>query len=742
MAAFTYPAPLLAAQRPVGIAAPGTAFVLPDTITGASGGSAAVADYTREVSGGNHFLLTGLGLAGASCTVYQNGRFSPTYLEGDALKAKVRLPNDGRAWDFALAWIMAADGISAPIALNRATGLWGQEVAAEGMTISVMGRNLAHGNVWGAASYLAVQPMGGGEIRLLTGKAVNAYRAEFTITGLPVGDYYYWSHNGHGQQYGWSKRGSLKVVDRQDHVLTRNFGTPVDIQLSTTDAGANVATINNAFVQYRYFRLPAGEYPINGQISPRDNTRCGSVGTTTLRAVGPWSSQFLGMLGSNSWRMGVLENVRFINPDSVISDDNSKQFYNQSLLEFNLATGSTGNEHILLRNVYAEWVRPYEIDSSSGYDIPKNAQGIRFTNARHIFLDNTSVTGTGTYFGHCRQVFITDYTHRLTNGADHTLYLGHCTGVLVNGLDVQDKNATSGDGLTRGAGRIIKCGGQDGCNQYFHFERVVGRELGPLFTGTNPYYDRNQGEMLLWEGNRTTWQSYVVSATATTLTFSSAVVSRPQDVASGALRPDDPEAGVLPGYHLLRIARGRGLWQVRGILAVSGNAIVLDEPLDVLPDTASLIQVGVFTRGNTVVSPRLSGKRFVVDDSEFGIQCGINYYGGMHDTIVDDMRATNVRHGFIFTPTTHADGQIDGNYNCQMLNPIITGCRWGQRYESYGREEHPEWHFPASGQGMLLVRNVKITGCLQDQIVFKTPRLASEVATHWQAPPIDLLVIE
>jgi len=741
------PEPVLDPNRPR-TQAPGTPFSLHPAIGGPATGPAAIAEYTRQVSDGGHFLLTGADLDKAAYPVYQGGNFYATTVTSQhSQRASVRLPRTGAAWDATLTWASTAAGLSEPVLLNTAVLLWGTEQTAAGLTFSIYGRNLAHGNVDGGASYVALQPVGGGPVQVLTGKALDPYCADFvTPANLALGDYYYWPHNGHGGDYGWGERGVISVVATENHVKTHNFGPATYVKLSKTDPALNVATINAAFQQYRHFCTDDDTFPINAQLYPRDKTKWSCVsptGRTVIEATS-WAktSQYLGMFGSNSWYMGMMERISFIDPGDMVPYKTTPGFYNQSLIDLRRGTGQTGNAHIWLQDVEATWLRPYYEINLGSYNIPEEAQCLHVEGARHFFVDNFRSTGSGNHFGNCGQVFIENYTHRLRNGADHTLYGLHVNGFSVRGFDFQDDDPTSGDGLTRGAGRGPKFGGQGGSNQHTYLRDLNGRLLGPLFTGINPYFDRNQGEMCLYEGNRVVWQNMVVSATATTITFAGPVLSNPAGVANGTTSPDQPAAGVLPDYHLLWIGRGRGIDQVRGIKSVNGNTITLDKPLRVIPDATSFVQVGTFTRGNTLSKVKLTGKRFIVDDNQFGIQCAINFYGGMFDTIADDFDVTDTRHGFIFTPTVHGDGEIDTVAFCQMLNSRFNGQRWVERYEAYGKEEKLFWSFGCSGLRNILVANIEAINWLEARVVFKVVRETSELATYWRpdAPPIDGLV--
>jgi hypothetical protein len=760
------PAPVLEPNRQPAISAPGLLFELPSNISGpAASASATIAEYTRQVSDGDHVVLTGADLYQATYPVYQNGEFlATTVTSQNHQRASVRLPRIGAAWDAALMWASTASGISEPVLLNTAVLLWAQEVIASGLTLNVYGRNLAHGNVARGASYLAVQPQAGGAVKLLTGTALDPYCAEFPTSYnsseasyLAVGKYFGWPHNGHGGDFGWAERFEFEVVAANEHVRSYDFGQPlVTVQLSTNaaDAANNVRAINLAFQQHKHFRTPDGEYPINGQIYPRNERKWSAQNETKLRAIGPWETQYLGMFGSNNWRMGMLENISFLDPNDIVPTQtrNGEYFANQSLIDLRRATGETGNEHIWLLNVSAERVRPYvEITNNNGQVIGvEDAQCLYVNDGRHYFVENCRITGTGTGFGNSQQVFITNYTHRLTNGADHTLYGLRVNGFSVKGLNFQDLKPYDNDGLKRGSGRGPKFGGQGGSIENTYIRDLNGRDLGPLFNDAptdndpHPYFDRNQGEACLREGNRTVWQNMVVSATATTITFADPVFSNPAAVPNGASPDDGLAVGVLPGYHLLWIGRGRGLDQMRGIVSVQGNTITLDKPLRVVPDASSFVQVGCFTRGNTIVNATLTGKRSIVDSDKFGIQCGINLYGGVHDDVVDGMHVTNMRHGFIYTPTTHADGQLDTVSFCQMRNSSFNGVRWGERYEAYGKEEELQWNFVCSGLRNILVSNVTVTNPVEARIVFKTPREAADIVAHWRAdaPPIDGLVIE
>ena len=744
------PAPVLDPNRP-NISAPGVPFTLHPSIEGAATGTAEIAEYTRQVADGDHFLLTGADLAGAAYPVYQGGNFYATSVStSDNEKAAVRLPRVGAAWDAVLAWPSTAKGIGLPVLLNTATVFWGEDEAAEGLTISFFGRNLAQGNVRGAKSYLAVQPVGGGPVTLIQGKAVNETEARFLIKGLAKGVYKRWLHGGHGGEFGWSEVGTLTVVDVQAHVMTRNFGAPVFLALSKTDGVANAQAIANMFRTLGdqgggCFETEDGDFPSSEFIYPRDKVkwqcRTAATGGRTRMAIptaGSWNPSDC-MMASNSWTLGALDGIGFYKPDAVTINVDA-------LLIFH------GSRHIRLDNVEATWKRPYDTVNVNGTQIPLDAQPLRVTNSQYVFINGCNTVGSGIHVGSRhnvgvgksginRQIFLRSHTARLTNGADYTVYVQNTSEILIDGLDWQDLNPNSDDGLNRGSGRGPKFGGQGGINRFAHVTRCIGRLLGPLFTGINPFYDRNQGENFLWEGNRTTWQQYIVSATATTLTFAQPVLSLLADVQAERMAPDDPNAGVLPGLHLLRIARGRGLWQVRGIASVSGNTITLDKPLRVVPDTTSLIQVGVFSDSNTLIDCQVSGKRNIVTDADFGILNLTNLFGGVTNTGVFDCASDDVRHGLIVSMTTHADGQNDGCYFCEFRRVRSRGSRWGHRFQAPGHPGNLGWRYPTSGLGAILLSDCQPINSLVADEVYEVPRDKAALSL-WEAPPIDMLVLE
>jgi hypothetical protein len=744
------PAPVLDPNRPA-IQAPGVPFVLHPSIGGAATGTAEIAEYTRQVADGDHFLLTGADLASAAYPVYRDGNFYATSVStSDNEKAAVRLPRVGAAWDAVLAWASTKAGISLPILLNTATVFWGEDEAAEGLTISFFGRNLAQGNVRGGKSYLAVQPVGGGAVTLIPGKAVDETEARFLIKGLAKGVYKRWLHSGHGGEFGWSEVGTLTVVDVQDHVMTRNFGAPVFLALSKTDGVANAQAIANMFRTLGdqgggCFETEAGDFPTSEFIYPRDKVkwqcRTAATGGRTRLAIPAASSWNPGdcMIASNSWTLGALDGIGFYKPDSITINVDA-------LLIFN------GSRHIRLDNVEATWKRPYDTVNVNGTQIPLNAQPLRVTNSQHVFINSCKLVGSGMHVGSRhnvgvgksginRQIFIRNQNQRMTNGADYTVYVQNTSEILIDGLDWQDLNPASDDGVDRGSGRGPKFGGQGGINRFAHVTRCVGRLLGPLFTGINPFYDRNQGENFLWEGNRTTWQKYIVSATATTLTFAQPVLSLLADVQAERMAPDAPAAGVLPGLHLLRIARGRGLWQVRGIKSVSGNTITLDKPLRVVPDTTSLIQVGVFADSNTLIDCQVSGKRNIVTDADFGILNLTNLFGGVTNTGVFDCASDDVRHGLIVSMTTHADGENDGCYFCEFRRVRSRGSRWGHRFQAPGHPGNLGWRYPTSGLGAILLSDCQPIDSLVADEVYELPRDKAALSL-WEVPPIDMLVLE
>jgi hypothetical protein len=711
------PAPVLDPDRPAGVVAPGTAFALHSSIGGPATGPAAIAEYTRQVADGDHFLLTGADLDQAAYPVYQNGSFyATTVTTSDRQKAAVRLPRVGAAWDAALAWPSTAAGIGVPVLLNVARVKWEQDMWAPGLTINIFGENLAHGNVEQGAGYVAIR-QNGGPIRVYDTPAANPYRAPFQVpTSVVAGDLEYWYHNGHGGDYGWSAKRTVTVVAATDHVRLHDFGPVSQVALDPVDAALNVSRLRQAYQTIARLgggtlSTPAGTFPLNDTIQPTSGVRwvCDAAatgGVTTLKATTWVGSGDLGMFGSNFWRLGVLDGIEFVNPDNV-------QLANaEALIVLNNV------QQVQLRRVRARWSAPYSERQAGPVKEAVPVQPLRIATSQQVFLDEVTLTGSGTYFGHSWQFFLTNYRHYLTNNADHGLYGLHMREWSVLGGLFRDFDPSSPDGVDRGI-RAIKEGGQGGTNQRRHLEGILGELLGIVYGGKNPAPDVNQFEMLLSEDNRAKFTDKVVRATATTVTVS-------KDLTGVATRDEQ----------LVVIVAGRGLGQVRGIVSSTNDTITLDEPWRVVPDATSVLQTGNFSRDHSFYKLTFTGKPENATNPLYNHSSFLNLFGGCFGFLVDGCFGSYFRQGISVVATQHDPDMVDVSAFNVVRSCQFPDCRWGERIEAVPGN-NGAWTMPFIGILATLFSRNTYARALVAELVYQLPRMAAGPVAN-----IDLYIRE
>jgi hypothetical protein len=715
------PAPVLDPNRPA-IDAPGASFTLSGLISGLATGPAAIAEYTRQVSDGDHFLLTGVNLVQATYPVYQGGNFyATTVTYQDAEKASVRLPAVGATWDAALAWASTASGVSEPILLNTARVKWEQKGWAPGLEISIFGENLAHGNVEGGAGYVAIRPAGSTDVTVYPITAANPYRARFTVpNNLAAGQLDYWYHNGHGGEYGWSAKRTVTVFAAQDHVRLHNFGPFTKAVALTANAQDNADRIRQAYQEVFQngggtFTTPAGNWLINGTIMPRDGVRwqCATANVgevTTLVATGAWQNPTdypdnLGMFGSNYWVMGMLDGIEFLNPDNLPLGTS------EALIVLN------NQDQVWLRGVRARWTAPYTEVQAGPVMAAVPVPPLRLTRSHNVFLDNLLLTGSGTALLESNQVFLTNYTHRATNNADYMIYGLNMREWSVVGGDFRDLIPGSQNGLNRGL-RTIKQGGQGGTNERCHFEAHVGTELGIVRTGIHKGPDDNQYEQYLSEYNVAVFVDQVQSATANTVTVAKSLANL-----------------AIPNYHLVKIVKGRGLGQTRGIVDSDAHLLTVDEPWRVVPDATSVLETGMFSRDTTFYNIHFTGKQANAVDPTYNHSSLINLFGGCSGFLIDKCSGSYFRQGISIVATQHAGDLVDqGSFNV-VRNCQFPNSRWGQRIEAVpGRAD---WVFPYIGLLANLFTNNTFKRAIVAKLVYQLPRTVVGVV-----PNISLLVQE
>ena len=711
------PAPVLDPDRPR-IAAPGTAFPLHPAIGGPATGPAAIAEYTRQVSDGDHVVLTGTALAQATYPVYQNGNFYATSVtEQDFEKAAVRLPRVGAAWDAALTWPATAAGIGLPVLLNTARVKWEQDVWAPGLAINIFGENLAHSNQEGGAGYVAIR-QGNGPVRLYDATAANPYRASFNVPATVVpGPLEYWYHNGHGGEYGWSAKRTVTVVAATDHVLLHNFGPATVLALSATDAAANDATLAANYVQNKHIAIKPGPWPISATVVVPSYSKLSCTDPTkTVQFVttASWLQvENRGMLGTNYAEMAVVENVELLNPYDA------KLGGSEALVVLN------NLNQVWLKGGRARWTAPYTERQAGPVKEAVPVQPLRLATSKNVFFDDLTLTGSGVLLGSSSQVFLTNYTHRATNNADYMLYSLNMLGWAMIGYDLRDLDPASTDGVNRGI-RCIKSGGQGGRNRYRHLEKGIGTDLGIMRSGTNQAPDDNQFEQDLDEYNITLYTDKVVSATANTVTVPRTLIVQVNNQPVRLVKPDE---------HLVAIVAGRGVGQWRGVVSTTVNTITVDEPWLVEPDATSVLHTGWFSCDSTRYDVHYTAKPDNARNPLYNHGAFYNGFGGVRGGIIDKCSGDGFRQGISLVATQHDSDKVDQTAFNVVRNSSFPNSRWGRRFEAVPGQAG--WVFDVPGLYCNLFSNCTYEHSILAPLVYQLPR-----DTAGPVPSIAMLVEE
>ena len=298
-----------------GVSAPGDAFS-PSLSGGAGAEAPQAAEWTRTAGPDESIVLTGYQLSRFSGTEEGKDTRFLVYASGgvkkearlqrlDAEKAIITLDASLPSWSMYLIWPGNDAGWGAPMAVNKTDAWWlGPDKAKRGATISVFGRNLAHGNVEGTSnSYVYIKSLSGSSSQWATVTKVNPYRVDFTVpSSLSNGDYEVWMHNGHGGDYGWSGPLKFSVWDGANWtgntINVKDYGARGDG--STDDATAVKRAIEEAKNRPgSTLFFPAGTYMISTLLDAHSNTRWVGEGRdkTILKCTPNFSSPYAFVFG-------------------------------------------------------------------------------------------------------------------------------------------------------------------------------------------------------------------------------------------------------------------------------------------------------------------------------------------------------------------------------------------------------------------------------------------------------------
>ncbi len=639
---FSQSYPSLGRNVTPGVSAPGDVFS-PSVSGAASSEAPQAAEWTRTAGPDESLILTGYQLSRFSgqeegkdtrFLIYGSGGVTKQAriqrLDGE--KAVITLDGSLPSWSMYLVWPGNDAGWGAPMAINKTDAWWvGPDKAQRGGTVSVFGRNLAHGNVEGSSnSHVYLKSISGSSSQWASVVKVNPYRVDFTIpSSLSNGEYEVWVHNGHGGEWGWSSPLKLQVWDGPSwsgHTINvRDYGAKGDGY--SDDAGpvkrAIEAAKNNPGSTIFF---PAGTYMFSTLLDAHSNTQWQGEGKdkTILKCSPNFSSPYAFIFG---------EPQNFELNDMTI--DANKSFH-----------GGTG-QPVFLRNAKDLKINNIRL-SCQNYD------PIDLHNTVRTFITNSEIIGKGSFLGSASQLFFDKCVIKLTNDTDMGLYAWGVNGLSITNSICQDLDASNLSNLANlGKGRFLTSAGNWGSNRNTYLAFNTTNDLSP-----SPFSaDLNSGEQFMWEGNTPSWKGAISSATANTVTLGGYSVNE-------------------PNKNYLVVIKGKGLGQSRRVVANNGGTVTLDEPWNVIPDGSSVLTVGPFVDRVAVYKNYLDAKAAAATQAEHVAAAGIEPYGGALNFIADNNTLHELRYGTSNWSQQWGDDQPwSPNYFTMYSNNKYINCR-------------------------------------------------------------------
>jgi polygalacturonase len=635
----TYPAFTGYAMPSPAPAAPGDAFA--PAMGGAAAATAPVgAEWTRTAGPDETVLLTGSRLSKYNDDSRgKDTRFmlydgTPALKEAsvqrvDTNKTVFTLPANAAQWGMYLVWPGNETGYGQPVALNQTDAWWvGPQKATRGGTVSVYGRNLAHNNDT-LTSYVYIKPTNGAG-QWASVKRVNPYRVMFTVpANLTNGDYEVWTHNGHGQQYGWS--GPLKLtvyggMQLNGPVLNvYNYGVTGNGRTDDTQAINRVLAIAK-LVPGTTVYFPLGTYRISDRLEITSNTRWQGQGAGSLIECAPNFSY-----GADAMVFSSGENMEI--RDMSFSGNGSYH--------------GTHDDPIYLRGSKELWINNVKF-AFQGYNV------LELQESLGVYINNCEFIGKTSYLGSASQLFINNCRFRLTNDAEMALDSWGGNGISLTNSTCQDFNPSNpADSTGWGKGRFYAGRGNFGSARgtYIGNNTSIDLAVRPIQA------DQNSGEQFMWEGYFTDWTGIIVSSTMTTTTLSN--FSQP-----------------FASSHYAIITRGTGVGQSRRVVGYNGPTITLETPWNVPPDNTSVIALANTNDRAVMYANNLDGKAYSVTTPIHNASAGIEPYGATTNFIAANNTLHDLRIG-ITCWSTQNGSEPDPSFFGLFVNNKVDNCRWG-----------------------------------------------------------------
>jgi hypothetical protein len=619
--------------------APGDVFA-PAMDGVANAAAPAGAEWTRTAGPDESVLLTGSHLS----TYTDSSRGKDTHFmvyDGtvvlkeanlqrvDSSKAIITLPANTVSWGMYLVWPGNESGYGKPLSINKTDAWWvGPEKATRGATVSVFGRNLAHNNDT-LTSNVYIKPIGGtGQWAAVT--QVNPYRVAFTVpANLTDGDYEVWTHNGHGQEYGWSGPLKLTVYGGAQWagpiVNVRTYGATGN---GTTD---DTQAIRQALVAARQLTgstvyFPTGTYSVSDVLDIASYTRWKGDGPTSVLQC---STNF--SVGTETMVRGNVENVEICNL-TIAGNHNYRGIH---------------AEPIYLRGSRGLWITNVHF-SFQGSNI------LQLHESYGVYINNCDFIGKGSYLGTGSQLFINNCHFRLTNDAEMALDSWGGSSISLTNSTCQDfDNSNPADSTGWGKGRFYAGRGNFGSSSctYVGNNRTIDLAVRPIEA------DQNSGEQFLWEGYFTDWSGTVDTSTAATTTLKGFSTS-------------------YNSSHYAIITKGTGMGQSRRVTNYNGSCITLESDWNVLPDNTSVVALANVNDRAVMYGNSLDGKAYSVTAVAHNASAGIEPYGATMNFIADKNTLHDLRIGMTCWSTQQSGNYPDPSFFGLFVNNSVINCRW------------------------------------------------------------------
>lgn len=668
----SFPALPAVANAPA-IAAPGSPFSV-NAVGQLVDGVPETSHFTHNASYDEHFIMTGENCAGINFKAF-NGQqlfdcIIPSEVDNSTVQTGLaRIPASSDPYNTLVVWPGNSTGYGKPFVLNRTQVDYMWRKATAGMTIAVNGRNLATNNISGTSnSNIYIQRQDGGSVVSCTVTEVNKYHVEFTIpVDTSVGSYYCWCHNGHGGQYGWSERMTFDVISAQDHVLSRVWGATFTVNLNSDSSVDNAIAINQAALNAHNAGGGIVEILGSGYVATPftyyDNLKYkgASDGSTTIIIKSGFDKGGNGLWGKDEPGifMCMWEKININNFAEIAVCPYQDVFFRYR-----------GSNMI--------WFKDCKINAP-GFQVWQFNTG----NNQFVWITGCEVVSKEYFVERPYQFFVKNNKLYGTYDSETPCQHFSCNEVEYSGNLIRDYNNKNGvhtptDGELNssygwGKGRGFLDQGQTlsgaSRNIYVANNRAEGM-------GTRPgASDQNKGECWLREGGLSKYAGAIVSATSSTFTIGGNLPNNVSDV--------------IPNHAAWMIVQGRGMGQSGWVQNYAGGVITIEKPFNVIPDSTSVVQIGLFVINMVVYNNYhdCNGKDFIAQGTNNTANACVSFFGGCIDPIADKNDSYGARNAFLTWATQHSNDFLESTHF-----PFIAFNRAFHPREGFGDECTDEYY--------------------------------------------------